>query len=360
MDDFMNKPQNIVVVGDMYVASETMKDALQKSCINCGEIKQLFWGDYNKDNFAFHQQNLENHGPEAAPFAEGLEQVVEDAEIIMTHFSPIPRSIIEKAKNLKLILSCRGGIEHVDTKAASERNIPVVNVIRNAEPVADFALGMMLDLTRNITLSDKNIRKGEWLHKYYNSDQVKLFNSHVVGLIGVGNVGAALARRLNALGVPVMAYDAFVSKEDFEKQGLGFIEKVDSMDEVFEKADIVSLHLRLTPETEGIIDGHYFKKMKKTAYFINTARGALIDEAALAESLLAGDLKGAALDVVKKEPLPDESPLKGMDNVLLTSHIAAMTVDAISGAPYLLMNEADRMIQDKMTNRIVNYKNITL
>ena len=215
-----------------------------------------------------------------------------------------------------------------------------------------------LDITRNITLSDKFIRNGQWMHEYYNTGQIKLFNGHLVGLVGIGNVGAAIARRLNALGVSIIAYDSFVSEERLAQQGLGFIKKVETMEDVFKKADIVSLHLRLTPETEGIINEDYFKLMKKTAYFINTARGGLIDEDALITSLQKGYFKGAALDVVKKEPIPSDSPLIKMDNVLLTSHIAGMSEDAVPKSPFLLMAELDRYFETGVTNRIVNEKDL--
>ena len=191
MKDLISSPQNIVVIGDMYVSTDVMVESLEKSKINCGKITQLFQGDYDKTHFAENQQNLENHGSDAAPIAEGLEEAIVDADIVMTHFSPIPKYIIEKGKNLKLILTSRGGVEHINVKEASNHNIPVFNVIRNAEPVADFALGLMLDITRNITLSDKFIRNGQWMHEYYNTGQIKLFNGHLVGLVGIGNVGAA-------------------------------------------------------------------------------------------------------------------------------------------------------------------------
>ena len=358
MKDLISSPQNIVVIGDMYVSTDVMVESLEKSKINCGKITQLFWGDYDKTHFAENQQNLENHGSDTAPIAEGLEEAIVDADIVMTHFSPIPKYIIEKGKNLKLILTSRGGVEHINVKEASNHNIPVFNVIRNAEPVADFALGLMLDITRNITLSDKFIRNGQWMHEYYNTGQIKLFNGHLVGLVGIGNVGAAIARRLNALGVSIIAYDSFVSEERLAQQGLGFIKKVETMEDVFKKADIVSLHLRLTPETEGIINEDYFKLMKKTAYFINTARGGLIDEDALITSLQKGYFKGAALDVVKKEPIPSDSPLIKMDNVLLTSHIAGMSEDAVPKSPFLLMAELDRYFETGVTNRIVNEKDL--
>ena len=99
MKDLISSPQNIVVIGDMYVSTDVMVESLEKSKINCGKITQLFWGDYDKTHFAENQQNLENHGSDAAPIAEGLEEAIVDANIVMTHFSPIPKYIIEKGKN---------------------------------------------------------------------------------------------------------------------------------------------------------------------------------------------------------------------------------------------------------------------
>ena len=129
--------------------------------------------------------------------------------------------------------SWRGGLEHIDVAAARERGIPVLNVIRNAEPVADFVQGMMLCLTRNIALSHQKMHAGEWCKNFYNSDFLMMLSSHTVGLAGIGNAGAALARRLLALGVPVIAYDAFKSPEKFQKLGLGAIRLVDSLKTLF-------------------------------------------------------------------------------------------------------------------------------
>lgn len=360
MKNMMNGPQKIIVVGDAFVSSDTMEKALLESKIFCGKIIKTFWGTEDKQDFTERQLKVERGGPEAAPYADELDTLIADADVIMTHFNPIPRALIEKAKKLKLILTCRGGMEHIDTAAASERNIPVMNVIRNAEPVADFALGMMIDLTRNITLSHMRMHKGEWMKNFYNSAHLMTLSSHVVGLAGVGNVGIALARRLQAMGVPMIAYDAYTTKERLAKAGLSEIELVDSLETLFERADIVSLHLRLTPETEHMINEYYFRRMKKTAYFINTARGGLVDQKALAASLADGCLAGAALDVYDSEPIPQDDPLLQMENVLLTPHIAGTTVDAIPRAPFLLMKEVDRFLQEGVFERVVNHSVITL
>ncbi|MDO4269677.1 MAG: 2-hydroxyacid dehydrogenase [Eubacteriales bacterium] len=360
MKDILQTPQKIVVVGDAFVSPDTMAQALRESAVCCGEIVKCFWGTPDKQEFTARQLKLERGGPEAVPYAEGLDEAIADADILLTHFGPAPRALLDKAPKLRLILTCRGGMEHIDLKAASERNIPVLNVIRNAEPVADFALGMMLCLTRDIALSHARIKQGEWMKSFYNSDFLMTLNSHLVGLAGLGNVGVALARRLKALGVPMIAFDAYTSRERLEKAGLDGIELTGSLEELFERADIVSLHLRLTPETEHMIGETYFSRMKKTAYFINTARGGLVDQQALADALARGCMAGAALDVYDAEPLEADSPLLRMDNVLLTPHIAGTTVDAIPKSPFMLMREADRFLRDGVTDRVVNHGQITL
>ena len=358
--DFTKIPQKIVLVGDAFVSADTMEQAVQSSALCCGEITKLMWGSADKQEFTARQLKLERNGPESVSYADRLDEAIADAEVLMVHFNPVPRALLDKAKNLKLILTCRGGLEHIDLAAASERNIPVLNVIRNAEPVADFALGMMLCLTRDIALSHCKMREGVWSKTFYNSEFLMTMSSHTVALAGIGNVGAALARRLLALGVPVIAYDAYTSLEKLKKAGLDAIELVDSLETLFERGDIVSLHLRLTPETERMIGMQYFSRMKKTAYFINTARGGLVDQSALAEALQKGCMAGAALDVYDSEPLAADDPLLTMDNVLLTPHIAGTTVDAIPRAPFLLMREVDRFLESGVTDRVVNHSSVAL
>ena len=193
MKELTQKPQNIVLVGDAFVSPDTMEQAVRQSTLCCGRITKLMWGGSDKQKFTSRQLKLERNGPEAVPYAEGLDEVIGEAEVLLVHFNPVPRALIEKAHNLKAILTCRGGMEHIDLAAASERNIPVLNVIRNAEPVADFALGMMLDLTRDIALSHRKMREGVWMKSFYNSDHLMTLSSHTVALAGIGNVGGALA-----------------------------------------------------------------------------------------------------------------------------------------------------------------------
>ncbi|NLH00300.1 MAG: 2-hydroxyacid dehydrogenase [Clostridiales bacterium] len=358
LNTLTKKPQNIVLVGDAFVSPDTMEAAVRSSKISIGKISKAYWGTPDKSEFAERQLNIERHGAEAEAWADGLEQLMEDCTVLVTHFNPVPAALIEKAPNLKAILTCRGGLEHIDLNAANNRGIPVVNVIRNAIPVAEFALGLILSVTRNISTSHHLLIDGKWEKVYPNSEYTSTLSNMTVGLIGIGNIGIELAVRLKALGVSLIAFDEYISKERLERNGLADIKMVGSMEELFSTADIISLHLRLTPETEGIINKKYFDLMKPTAYFINTSRGGLVNQADLIDTLKNHRIAGAALDVFDKEPLPENSGFSGLDNVVITPHIAGATVDAIPMSPYLLMRETDKIIEKGLTDRIVNFDKI--
>lgn len=359
MQRLCNEPMKIAVIGDQMISPDTMEEALQASKIQVAEVVKFFWGTGDPDDHAARQLKVERGGPDAVPYPEGLDDVIEDIDLIMTHFCPIPEKLLKKAKNLKAIMASRGGVENVCVEAATKMNIPVINVIRNAEPVADFALGMMLSITRGIAQSYYEIRNGKWEKEFFNASYVRTLNSYKVGLIGFGNIGSAIARRLVALEVPVIVYDEYVNKEELKKK-FPTIEIADELDTLLADADIVSVHLRLTESTTRFFNMDIFKKMKKESYFINTARGGLVDENDLVKALQEGVIGGAALDVYDSEPIDFNSPLIGLDNVLLTSHIAGLTVDAIPRAPFMLMKEFDRMVDEGTYTRVVNFKDINL
>lgn len=358
LNELIHKPQNIVVVGDAFVQTETMEAALRASRLNIGKISAAFWGSGDKDEFARRQLNLERNGPEVEDYAEGLDSLLADCTLLMTHFSPVPAALIEKTPALRAILTCRGGLEHIDVEAATARGIPVINVIRNAIPVAEFALGLILGMTRNIAASHHLLMAGRWEKTYPNSGFSATLSNLTVGLVGVGNIGIELAVRLKALGASLIAYDTYITRERLDRNGLSDLELVGSMEELFSRADIVSLHLRLTPETEGIIGRRCFDLMKPTAYFVNTARGGLVNQADLIDALKNRRIAGAALDVFESEPLPAYSGFEGLDNVVITPHLAGATVDAIPMSPYLLMRELEKIIEKDLTDRIVNYNKL--
>lgn len=353
-------PQNVVVVGDAFVSCDTMEEAVRASHLNVAKIERAFWGTQDGDEFAARQLHVEREGPEAEPWADGLDALMADCTVLLTHFNPVPAALMDKAPNLKAILTCRGGLEHIDLQAASQRNIPVVNVIRNAVPVAEFALGLMLGLTRNIGASHHQLIQGKWVKEFPNSGFTSTLSNLTVGLAGMGNIGIEVATRLKAMGVSIIAQDDYLDKERLERNGVGDIVLVPTLEDLFRQADIVSLHLRLTPQTEHMIDKRYFSLMKPTAYFINTARGGLVNQADLLEVLRSHAIAGAALDVFDAEPLAPDAGFVGLDNVLITPHIAGATVDAIPKAPFLLMREVDKILDKDLQERIVNRKELRL
>ena len=359
LNELVNKSLNIVAVGDFFVSSNTMEEAIKTSKFNANKITKLYWGISNNDEWAEHQLNIEKNGPEAEPYPSELDNLIEECDVLMVHFCPVPKKLIDKGKNLKAIITCRGGLEHIDVNAASEKNIAVINVVRNAVPVAEFTIGLMLSVTRNIAASHMDLINGKWTKVFPNQEFVSTLSNLTIGLVGMGNIGIEMAIRLKSFGCKIIAYDPYLDKDRIKRNDLDdCVSFKDKIEDVFSEADMVSLHMRLVPETEKMIDKRLFSLMKPTSYFINGARGGLINQDDLIDALKNKKIAGAALDVFDTEPLADNSELKNFKNVVLTPHIAGATVDAIPKSPFLLMKEVDKIVTKGTTDRIVNYKDI--
>lgn len=355
------KTLNAVVVGDFYVSPDTMETALKQSLLNINKITKLYWGVDNNSDWAEHQLNIEKNGSEAEPYPEGLDEYIEDCELLMVHFCPVPKKLIDKAKNLKAIITCRGGLEHINVQAATKNNVAVINVIRNAIPVAEFTIGLMLSLTRNIIIANNDIKENKWTKNFDNKEYLSTLSNLKIGLVGMGNIGIEIAIRLKAFGCHIIAYDPYLDKNRIKTNDLeNNVEFKDSIEDIFKEADIVSLHMRLVDANKGIVNKKLFSLMKETAYFINTARGGLVNQLDLIDALKNKQIAGAALDVFQDEPIEKDCELIKLDNVVLTSHIAGQTIDAIPKSPFLLMKEVDKIINKGATDRIVNYKYLEL
>ena len=359
LQELSNSPQKILIITDANVEIDVMVDAIKKSKINCGEINTLFFGPDNKEDFPDIQLNIEKNGPENINgVPEEAYKLIEDTDILFVHFCPVSSKLINAAKHLKLIMTNRGGVEHINVKVATSKNIPVINCIRNADAVSEFVIGMMIDITRDITLSHNFLHEGKWKREYYNSSFQKTLGNSIIGLIGLGNIGALIAKKLLAFGSKIIAYDEFITIEELNKKGLGEIELTKDLDYLLSTSDIVSLHLRLIPATENWFKLEYFKKMRKDAYFINTARGGLLNYDDLRTALKEGMIAGAALDVFDKEPIDINDPLLQMENVLVTSHLCGTTLDSIALSPYILTRDINNIIEKDIVDRVVNYKDI--
>jgi D-3-phosphoglycerate dehydrogenase len=220
--------------------------------------------------------------------------------------------------------------------------LSVINVIRNAEPVADFTIGLMYATVRNIAASAIQVKQGNWPQNFPNDAYKTSFSNLKVGLVGLGHIGKIVAKRLTALGLEVSAYDAFIDQASLDQEGYQI--KLKSLKEIFSDSDLVSLHLRVVPETQNLINHSLLRLMKPSAYLINTARPDIINRADLLDCLTKNQIAGAGIDVLWEEPIASDEPLLALDNVVITSHIAGDTIDAIDRSPQLLQVEMNRIL----------------
>ncbi len=234
----------------------------------------------------------------------------------------VTRDIIEAADRLKVIGRAGVGLDNVDLKAASKRGIIVMNTPGgNTISTAEHTMSLILALSRNIAAANSSTKKGEWERKKFMG--VELYGK-VLGIVGLGRVGSEVVKRANSFGMKVLAYDPFLSLEKAKELS---VESV-GLKDLFKRADYITVHTPMTDETRHIIDKKAMRQMKDGVRIINCARGGIVDEKALLESIKNGKVVGAALDVYEKEPPAKDSPLFKCDEVLLTPHLGASTEEA--------------------------------
>lgn len=233
----------------------------------------------------------------------------------------ITKKAIEMMPSSMRVISRYGaGVDRVDLEAATQKGIIVTNTPgANSDAVADLAFALLLSTARKIPALDKKVRAKEWPR----SQGIEVFNK-TIGIIGMGSIGKAVARRAKGFSMSIMAYDPYIDKDYTEKNGITACE----LDELLSKSDFISLHLPYMESTHHIIDKRAIDLLKPGAIIVNTARGGLIDEEAAYLALRIGKLGGLGLDAFEKEP-PEDSPLFELDNVVVTPHIGAHTAEAV-------------------------------
>jgi D-3-phosphoglycerate dehydrogenase len=293
---------------------------------------------------------------ECAGNPQQLVNALDGDEILFVHGAPVTDAVLDASPNLKLVGVARGGPVNVDLAAASDRGIAVITAPgRNADAVADLTLAYMVMLARGImTGVEFVVRGGRVGDSAFEGAQFfgHELGGHVLGLVGYGNVGSRVARRALAFGMPVLVYDPYVAADQVESPG---IEMAD-LDELLARSDFVSLHARVTPETVDFFDAKKFGKMKRGAFFINSAREALVDEQALYEALVSKRLAGAALDVLKPWPEDTPSPLVSLPNVIITPHIGGATHEAALRGVQILAAQIDRYLAGQPMQHVVNQR----
>lgn len=256
--------------------------------------------------------------------AEDILSVAKDADAILVTYAKLTRELIGQLTKCKAIGRFGLGVDNIDLAAAKEKGI-AVNYVPDycIREVSDHAMALLLALIRKIPLSNKLVQSGRW--EMPAVVPIRRIEGTVLGLIGFGNIPRLVAGKAQAFGIKVVAYDPYAKPDVFKAAK---VESVD-FDTLLKTSDYVSVHAPLLPATRGLINAEVFAKMKKGAYIVNTARGPLIDEAAMIAALDAGQLGGAGLDVVTTEPLAKDSPLLGRDNVIVSPHTAFYSIEAL-------------------------------
>lgn len=297
---------------------------------------------------------------------EELAAELGDIDVLVVEFDQVTPEVLDAASNLKLIVSLRAGADrNINLTATTERGIPVACCPgRSSDQVADFTLGVIVALARHIAethcliksrqLTEKNPRregfaKGDviWIMNDPRNFSFLRFKGPILagrtlGILGFGVIGREVASRARGFKVTVIAHDPYVSPEEAAEFG---VELVDC-DTLFRKSDFLTVHIKDSPETRGLVGRHHFSLMKPTAYFINTARASVIDYNALYEALVNNKIAGAALDVFEEEPLSPDHPLLDLDNVLLTPHIAGASYESYRVASPLARKAIEDFLAD--------------
>ncbi|GAB6101230.1 hydroxyacid dehydrogenase [Thermococcus atlanticus] len=260
---------------------------------------------------------------EEYPDEERLVELVGDVEAVIVRSKPkVTRKVIEAAPKLRVIGRAGVGLDNIDLEAAKERGIEVVNSPgASSRSVAELALALMFNVARKIAFADRRMREGVWAKKQCLGMELE---GKTLGIVGFGRIGYQIAKIAKAMGMNLLLYDPYPNEERAREVGGKFVE----LEELLKESDVITLHVPLLDSTYHLINEERLKLMKPTAILINAARGPIVDTDALVKALREGWIAGAALDVFEEEPLPKGHPLTELDNVVLTPHIGASTVEA--------------------------------
>ena len=260
----------------------------------------------------------------------------------------VSREMIEAMPKCRAIVTVSHGFDKIDLEAASEAGIPVTNTFFCQQEVANHTFALLLATTRKVVPMHNKMAEGVWAP--YLQPPVPPLNEQTLGLIGLGHIGREVAQRGCAFDLSVIAYDPHVDAQTAVKHGVELV----GLDEVFERADFVSVHAPLNESTLHIVNARTLGLMKQTAYLFNTARGPLVDEAALIEALTSGRIAGAGLDVFEQEPTMRDNPLHTLSNVVLTPHAAGYSDLSITRGRQMAAAEMACMLNGRYPANLLN------
>ena len=261
--------------------------------------------------------------PKRLSEVELLPVVADAAALVVRSETKVTRQVIAGAPQLRVVGRAGVGVDNVDVEAATQRGIVVMNTPGgNTISTAELTFSMLMALARNIPQANASMKAGEWNRKAFSGTELY---GKTLGVLGMGRIGSELARRAIAFGMRVMAYDPYLS---LSRAKALQVELVEQLDELYASGDFITVHMPLSDETRNMVNAAAFAKMKKGVRVLNCARGGIINEAHLIAAIQEGRVAGAALDVYETEPLPKESPLRGLPQIIMTPHLGASTEEA--------------------------------
>lgn len=336
---------NICGIGDLFIPAEYIENGFRKNGL---ETSCIDWGINTFDILQEVNLLIEQNGCEAYEVPDKIIDKIKDAEILITQFCPVNRKVINACGKLKIIGVLRGGYENINIKYAADKGIEVFHTPgRNADAVADFTVGAIICEARNIARGHYGIKNGQWLRKYPNSCMIPDLPGRTAGIIGFGEIGRKVARRLYGFEMEILVFDPYCREFPDYVKPVG-------LNDIVKRADFVSLHARLTEENHHLINAEKLALMKPSAYLINTSRAGLVDEQALFDVLKNGGIAGAFLDVFEKEPPGLENPLVKLANVTMTPHMAGGSNDAFLNSPVKLAAEIKKHLNGNPCQGIIN------
>lgn len=277
-------------------------------------------------------------------------EAAKEATVILNDHSPVTAAMVDQLENCKLIIRYGHGYDTVDVDACTETGIIVTNIAGStSEEVSNHALALMLACARELKRLDLATTSGRWGEVYSRSILNRIYGE-TVGIIGLGWIGRAMARKCNALGMTVLVNDPYVGEHLAVEYNVKFVSK----NELLERSDYVTLHTPHLEDTHHLIDAEALDLMKPTAYLINTSRGHVVDEHALVSALQSGKIAGAGIDVYEEEPLSVDNPLLQMENVICTPHVAGSSAIGWEIIRRRAGEEAARVLRGKRPNVVVN------
>lgn len=336
----MSKELTIAAMGDLFMDTSVLEEIIQPQLPDNVKLVTKQWPIDNLKELQRLNLLFEQQGPEAEPPPPELLEVIGDADVLITQFCPVSEQALNAAPNLKIVAVGRSGVQNVNVEAASQRGVSVLNTVgRNAQAVAEYTIGLLLCEARNIGRGHAALKNAEWRKVYPNDDSVPELPGRTLGLVGLGQIGRMVVKKMAGFEMRVIAYDPYMDPEAAKAIG---VERVE-LPELMKQSDFISIHAKLTDETRGLISAELLALMKPTAYLINTGRAELVNENALVKILQEGKIAGAALDVFMREPPPADDPVLALDNITLSPHQGGVTADAYRTTAKLLIENISRL-----------------